>query len=354
MAHEIESMFFVGETPWHGLGQKLGEAPTTAEAIKQAGLAWRVLEVPIRLDASAPADAVTSDVDAMQANGEILIDNPFGHSAPLARRDGEKITSHKALVRSTDGALLGVVGSKYQPLQNDQAFNFFDPLVSAGLVTLETAGSLRQGKRVWILARISDNSDIKIVGDDIIRKFFLLSNGHDGTLAVRVGFSAVRVVCANTLALAHRAGESQLIRLKHGRSVVQNLENLREIINVANQSFEASAEQFRFLATRQISQKDLAKYVKVVLGHEATDDEKISVRTANQIGEIIDLFEHGRGNREVGVKGTYWAAYNAVTEYLSHQAGHNADSRYNSLWFGENANRNLLALETALEMADAA
>jgi phage/plasmid-like protein (TIGR03299 family) len=97
------------------------------------------------------------------------------------------------------------------PLQNDQAFQFFDPFVSSGLVTLETAGSLREGKRVWILARIAENSDVGIVGDDIVRKYLLLSNSHDGTTAVRVGFTPIRVVCANTLAMAVRNGQSQLI-----------------------------------------------------------------------------------------------------------------------------------------------
>lgn len=341
MAHEIESMFYLGETPWHGLGKRVVEAPSVEEAIKQAGLDWRVLERPIYLGPDAPADNATPS-DAVTLD-KAWYENP-------AQREGLQITSHKALLRATDGALLGVVGNRYQPLQNSEAFNFFNPFVEQGLVDLETAGSLRDGKRIWILARIKGDSDISIVGDDVVRKFILLSNSHDGTLAVRVGFTPVRVVCANTLAIAHHDGESSLIRLRHSRSLLQNLDALRDTINLANQSFEATAEQYRALAQRQINAADLHKYVKIVLGHEKTEDKDLSTRAENQIAEVVSLFESGRGNNLPGVRGTVWAAYNAVTEYLTHEAGKDAQKRYDSLWFGGNAQRNETALNEALKL----
>lgn len=315
MAHEIESMFFLGETPWHGLGNRVLEAPSVGEALRQAGLDWSV------------------------------------GLKPIFMADGREVPG-KATVRESDNSILGVVGPRYRPLQNVDAFNFFNPLVESGLVTLETAGSLSEGKRVWVMARINDNSDLKIVGDDVIRKFILLSNSHDGTTAVRCGFTPVRVVCANTLAMAHNDGESAIVRLRHSKSVVANLESLREVMNLANQSFEATAEQFRQLASKQISRADLERYVKVCLDEQA--DAKLadlSKRKQNQIADIATLFETGRGMELAGVKGTVWAAYNAVTEYLTHNAGHNADSRYNSLWFGANATKNELALKGALALA---
>lgn len=318
MAHEIESTFSVGETPWHGLGKVLEEAPSVAEAIKLAGLDWAVRTSKIYL------------------------------------ADGTEVQSHKANVRSSDGSVLGVVGNRYTPLQNAEAFAFFDPIVAAGLANLETAGSLRDGQRVWILCRVlTGGSDVSIVGDDIVRKFILLSNGHDGSLAVRVGFTPVRVVCANTLAMAHQDGASQLIRLKHSASIVANLDRVREIMNLANQSFEATADQYRQLARHDISQKDLETYVRFVLGHGATKDADLSTRAKNQIENVISLFETGRGNTVKGVRGTAWAAYNAVTEFLSHENGADADKRYNSLWFGQNADRNSLALSAALELVAA-
>jgi phage/plasmid-like protein (TIGR03299 family) len=313
MAHEIESNFFVGETPWHGLGIKLDEAPSIQAAIMAAGLDWSVDLKPVYLE------------------------------------DGSLIECAKATTRSSDGSVLGVVGTRYKPLQNSDAFNFFNPFVENGLCTLETAGSLSFGKKVWILARIG-GSDLPIVGDDVIRKFILLSNSHDGTVSVRVGFTPVRVVCANTLAMAHENGASQLIRIRHSNNTVTDLTKLQEVMNLANQSFEATAMQYRALASKTINSADLRKYIKVVLGVEEEEDKE-STRAKNQIAEVIELFENGRGSQLIGVKGTVWAAYNAATEYLSHSAGRNADSRYNSLWFGENFNRNKTALDEALKLA---
>lgn len=316
MAHQIESMFYIGQTPWHGLGNRVFEAPSIAAAIKQSGLDW---QVGLR---------------------------------PLFTADGRQVPN-MATVRETDNKILGVVGPRWQPLQNDQAFAFFDPLVESKLVTLETAGSLQEGRRVWVLARINGGggSDVKIVGDDIIRKFVLLSNSHDGTLAVRVGFTPVRVVCANTLAMAHDASESKLIRLIHSKAVVANLESLRGAMNLANQQFEATVDQFRALAGKQVNHRDLREYVKVVLGHGKTADEQISTVTENRIAEVISLFEHGRGHDLPGVKGTVWAAYNAVTEYFSHVVhADDADTRYTSLWYGNNAKRNRDALDAALTL----
>jgi phage/plasmid-like protein (TIGR03299 family) len=201
-----------------------------------------------------------------------------------------------------------------------------------------------------VLARINEGgSDTEIVKGDAVRKFLMLSNSHDGTTSVRVGFTPVRIVCANTLAMAHTSG-SALIRLRHSSSVAANLDALRETINVANKSFEATAMQYRALASKQINRADLEQYIKIVLGQGATKTEDLSTRTKNQIDEIVTLFDHGRGNNMLGVRGTVWAAYNAVTEYLTHANGSDADKRYSSLWFGTNAVRNSTALAEALKL----
>lgn len=319
MAHQIESMFSVGETPWHGLGRVLENAPTVEEAIKLAGLDWAVRKQPIYL------------------------------------ADGTKLEAAQATVRvNADGTTkeLGVVSPRYTVLQNAESFGWFNPMVDSGLVTLETAGSLQDGARTWIMARVA-GSDMGIVRDDVVRKFILLSNSHDGSMAIRLGFVPVRVVCANTLAMAIQNGASQLIRLKHQKGAVATLESLREIMNLANQSFEATADQFRAIAARNVAnQKDLEKYIKICLEiNPELKDEDVSTRALNQVAEVVRLFQYGRGNDLPGVKGTYWAAYNAVTEWLSHTSGNNADTRYNSLWFGKSAERNKLALETAVALA---
>lgn len=327
MAHEIETMFSVGETPWHGLGKVLEDAPTVEQAIKLAGLDWMVRKQPIHL-----ADGTLLE----SAQATVRVENALDV-------DGNQIVKE-----------LGVVSPRYTVLQNAESFGWFDPMVSSGLVSLETAGALQAGKRIWIMARVVDKgSDIKIVGDDVVRKYILLSNSHDGSMSIRVGFTPVRVVCANTLAMAIQNGASQLIRLKHQKGAIVAMEQLREMMNLANRSFEATADQFRTLAAKNVANhSDLERYVKLCLDiNPDLKEDELSTRTKNQVMRVLELFTEGRGHDLVGVRGTYWAAYNAVTQYLTHEAGNSADTRYNSLWFGTNRERNEKALETAMAMA---
>jgi phage/plasmid-like protein (TIGR03299 family) len=166
---------------------------------------------------------------------------------------------------------------------------------------------------------------------------------------VRVGFTPIRVVCANTLALAHGCNASRVIRLKHTKDLHRNLAKIREIMNIANQEFEATAEQFRLLARKSINQDDLKKYVKRVLKIE--DQVNPSARIRNIMAEMISLCETGKGNDLPSVRGTLWTAYNGVSEWLAYQRGRNEQNRLNSLWFGDSANLNRQALEIALAMA---
>ena len=313
MSHEVEKMVFAGATPWHGLGTEIDDATTFWDAFKMAGLDWEV------------------------------------QTEPLFRGDGSEVKA-QASVRQSDNRVLGGVGPRWTPLQNRDAFEIFEPLVDSGDLKLHTAGSLRQGERVWVLCQLNlDNSEI-VKGDEI-SKFALLSNGHDGKLAVHFGFTPIRVVCANTEAMARGCKSSKLIRVRHHQFVKENVEKLRDVMNLANQEFEATAEQYRFLASRQINAKDLEKYVKVVFGVEKKSDEDIKTRTKNILQSVETLFTTGKGNDLPGVNGTYWAAYNAVTEYLNYDRGRNNANRMDSLWFGQNKQMSADALETALELA---
>lgn len=313
MAHQIEKMAFFGKTPWHGLGTALNEAdlydwPRTCE---KSGLDWDVELAPL----------VTADTAA-------------------------KVT-HRAVRRKSDDRILGVVGPKYCPLQNRDAFRWFQPFLDAKEAALHTAGSLCDGARVWVLAKLSRDPLVIAPGDEV-EKFILLSHGHDGSLAVRVGFTPIRVVCANTLALSHRADASKLIRVKHSASLHENLANIREVMNVANAEFEATAEQYRLLVRKSVNKNDLRKYVRLVL---KVDGKKLSTRMKNTIEDIIRLCESGRGNDLASVRGTLWTAYNGVSEWLTYRRGNSEANRLNSLWFGDSANLNRNALETALSMA---
>ena len=313
MAHEVEQMFSVGITPWHGLGNRLIEVPTIEEAIQKAGLDWRVSKQPVFLQNGGRCPA-------------------------------------NALVRESDNSILGVVGLKYQPLQNIEAFKWFQPFIDSGMVSLETAGSLKMGKKVWVLARITGN-DISVGGDDDIRRYILLSNTHDGSQAIRIGFTPVRVVCANTMAYAHNSEASKLIRVRHTSNAVLALSQIRDVMNTVNSSFEATAEQYKYLASKSINSQDLQNYVQIVMGYGDKKVEDLSTRAKNQIDNVVNLFENGIGSDLKTARGTYWGAYNAVTELFTHYTGKSADSRYDSLWFGRNAQRNTQALELAVKMA---
>ena len=319
MSHEVESMFFMNQTPWHGLGTRVIEIPTIDEAIAASGLNWTV------------------------------------GMKPLFTEQGEKV-KHQATFRESDGKILGVVGPGYKPLQNMEAFKFFQPFLDQGAATLETAGSLRGGQRVWVMAKIkSDPLVIVPQSNDIVQSYILLSNSHDGTLAVRVGFTPVRVVCANTMAMAHSSDASKLIRIRHSGNVEEALAAVRDVMNVAKSEFEATAEQFRLLASKQVSRKDLERYVKMVFNvkKDLTVDE-LDDKSSRVLAKILPLFEKGRGNDLPGVKGTYWAAYNAVNEYLQYERGSEAANRLDSMWFGTSAAVNKKALDTAVGMVLAA
>ena len=313
MAHEVERMVFAGSVPWHGLGTPIDETVGFWDAFQLAGLDWQV------------------------------------DTKPLYTGEGEEVT-HRASYRTSDNRILGIVGPRWTPLQNKEAFEIFEPLVDSGELMIHTAGSLRNGERVWALCQLNqDNAEI-VAGDEIA-KFALLSNGHDGKLAVHFGFTPIRVVCANTESLARGSKASNLIRVRHSRFVKENVEKIRDIMDLANQEFEATAQQYRFLASQDISSDDLKKYVKVVFGVEKETDDDVSTRTTNIMLKVTDLFETGLGNDLVGVRGTYWAAYNAVTEYLNYTKGRTTNNRIDSLWFGQNGNMSQKALDTALELA---
>jgi phage/plasmid-like protein (TIGR03299 family) len=354
MSHELESMMYVGETPWHKLGTKLLNAPTTSEAIVRAGLDWTV---------------------GLQT---------------LMLADGE-VVDHKATVRLSDGKVLGVVGPGYRPLQNAAAFSFFDPFLAAGEASLETAGSLREGKRVWVLAKINRAPSVIVKGDEV-QKYVLLANAHDGTMAVRVGFTPIRVVCNNTLGMAVRDKGSSLVRVRHCKNTVAALDAVRDTMNAADAAFEATAVQYRRLAATPVVTADLKRYFQTVISPRvvAKKDAKAaktqpviaegsavdSILDAGGIGAgsglvnellsaqekdttsraydtIMEAFESGRGNTMPGVKGTMWAAYNAVTEYVSHERNDDAAKRLDAAWFGTGAAMIDRALGGALEIANA-
>lgn len=315
MEGDVAAMAYIGATPWHGSGQELTD------------------DAAYDIDAFAKSALMDWEAEKVQ----------------LCTQDTHTLVDQYAVRRKTDGLILGVVGARYTILQNKEAFKWFSPWLDAKEAALNTAGLLFGGSRVWVLAKLN-RDPMEIAPGDMVEKYVLLSHSHDGSLAVRVGFTPIRVVCSNTMAMAHGDKNSKLIRVKHSKNVLTNIENIRDTMNLVNQEFEATAEQYRKLASKSINQADLRKYVKAVFEVEE-EDKDISTRQENILKEVMSLMDAGKGNDLPGVKGTYWAAYNSVTEYLSWQAGRNVDNRLNSLWFGQNKDMNIRALELAVAMA---
>lgn len=315
MAHEVETLTYANATPWHGLGTPLADEDLYLwpNACKKAGLDWEAELVRL----------VTDDEARQQVD-------------------------HYAVRRKSDGRILGSVGPRYTVLQNRDAFAWFQPFLESREASLECAGALRSGSRIFVLAKLN-RSPMEIAAGDLVEKYLLLSHGHDGSLAVRCGFTPIRVVCQNTLSMAHGSDASKLIRIKHSRSVLENLAAVRETINIANERFEATAEQYRRLARKSISQADVRKYVHRVLDIE--DESKASTRLLNIASRIIGLAETGMGNDLPSVRGSLWACYNGLTQHLAYDRGSNNASRLDSLWFGDSSSLNRKALDIALELA---
>lgn len=311
MAHLVESMMYVGETPWHRLGTQIPEDKKISikEAIVAAKLNWKV---ELRHIFTSSSEGVKSS-----------------------------ILYHYAVCRTSDNTFLGIVGPDYVPLQNEEALKWFQPFLDANEATLETAGSLKGGRNVWALAKIRDGN-MDVGKQDPLAHYILLSNSHDGSVAVRVGFTPIRVVCNNTLTLAHDSEASKLLRVRHTSNLHENLELIKEIMNLARKEFNATVDQYRHLQRRGIDTKELEKYVRLVFSLTNKGGKEL-------IPNIVYLFENGRGSKEAGK--TYWGAYNAVTEYLNYFRGKTQDNTLSSLWFGESSHINRQALNVALQLA---
>lgn len=307
MAHEFESGFLVKEAAWHKLGTVIKEAPSVEEGIRLAGLDWNV-----------------------------RLENLF-------LKDGRAATP-RAVLRETDNKILGYAGPSWTPLQNTEAFSFFNDFLETNEVELETAGSLKGGEKIWVLAKIK-NAEGEIFKGDKIQRYFMLSNSHKAGVAVSVGFTDIRIVCKNTLALAERSENSKLIRVTHSKSVAKNLDEIKSIVNFSKNAFQADLEKMERLARMRVNQNDIKKFVEVIFFDPRTLDSK---RSQNKLSFITDkineLIEVGLGSDIKGVKGTGYGLYQATTEYLTHYDGSDYEQRLDKLWNGSNRTKNESAL----------
>ena len=304
------SMMYVGETPWHRLGTRLERPATASEAMEAAGLGFQVVKMSMKMES---------------------FDIP--------------IPDHYATVRTDTMDVLGVVGSRYTPIQNKDAFSTFDALVGEGQAIYHTAGALGKGERVWILAKLPDY--IRVNGDDVVEKYLLVTNTHDGSSTVSVKLTPIRVVCESTLSMA-LSGTEQQVHIRHTEQAIEKLKQAHEILGLSNKLFEVVGSFYTKMSHKEINAVMLNRYVDKVFPLPLFSMQHPYIQKTHE--KILELYETGVGAEMAG--GTLWGAYNAVVEYVDHyRLESRTDSmRLKSIWYGSGDAIKKKAYRSAVEM----
>lgn len=318
MAHQVETMAYAGEVPWHGLGVAVSNDLTPAQMMQKAGLDWSV-----------------EKVDAFVEVG------------------GQRIpTGQQALVRSSDNRVLTNVGEGWNPVQNSEAFEFFSEYVLAGDMEMHTAGSLKDGQMVWALAKIKESFDV--FGEDTVESYLLFSNPHQYGKSIDVRFTPIRVVCNNTLTLSLNAQAQRTVKVGHRTEF--NADNVKETLGIASEKFTKYKEMAQYLGSKKFSVESLVQYYNEVFPNTSRTNTDKSVQSYEDMSRAAklcyDALETQPG-AEYGA-GTWWQAFNSVTYITDHVQGRNAENRLHSQWFGGNQLRKVKAAEKAVEFANAA
>ena len=314
MSHEIEmvngvaQMAYAGELPWHGLGQQVSDDVTTDGMMKAAGLDWSVAKQPMYY------------MDDLGEMGEV--------------------PGKSALVRSSDNKVMDIVGQDWNPVQNAEAFEFFREFVDTGDMKMHTAGSLKDGKMVWALAKVNDGFTIKTAqGEDSVESYLLFSNPHQYGKSIDVRFTPIRVVCNNTLTLSLNQNVDQYVRMGHQRPF--NAEDAMATLGMAHKKLETYKEAAEYLCQKSYTTDDMLNYFNQVFP-SASDRDSNKSREAQEV-------MHTQAGAALG-EGTFWQLFNTVTYMTDHTLGRNSDTRLQSAWYGQNQNVKKKALELAVNM----
>lgn len=329
MSHEVETMAWAREVPWHGLGVEVTPDITPQEMLVKAGLDWEVEKRPLWTPTFANGTAF-ADVDQS---------NPF-----------QMIKGKSALTRVTDGKVFDIVGDRWNPVQNRDVLEFFTHFCKDGGATMETAGALCGGQVVWGLANLGNG--FVLPGGDAIKGYLLLASKHQSGFATIGRVTPIRVVCANTFAMSGGFKAASQLRIPHTQEFKP--EEAAEQIGLAREGISEFEKNARLLQKLNISRDDAIRILAPVFQpQDEVDDvvkdfDKNASRTVKKI--MADALT-GAGQREIA--GTGWGLFNGVTFYANHTARGSADSRFASTLIGQNniaANRVFTRL---LEMADA-
>lgn len=276
MAANVESMFYTRTKPWHGLGVQVQEAPESKDALRLAGLDWKVYQREVYTDS------------------------------------GIRIDGYRANVRNTDNKVLGVVTERYKIVQNEEAFAFTDALLGKG-VRYETAGSLQEGRKVWLLARLPKEY---IISGEQISPYLVFSNSHDGSAAVRVAVTPIRVVCNNTLNLALSTAKRSWAMV-HTGNIKGKIHEAQETLFMAETYMNKLGKEFETLKLQKLSDRQIKEYIELLLPLEKTT----SLVTAKNVKKLRDdlraRYYDAPDLQDVGGNNAY-RFINAVSDFATH------------------------------------
>ena len=275
MAADVETMFYVREKPWHGLGVRVEGALSSEEALAAAGLDWNVFQQDIYT------------------------------------QDGFKVPDYYANVRDSDRKVLGVVSGRYQIVQNREAFAFTDELLGKG-VRYETAGSLKEGRRIWILAKLTKPYRL---AEDRVLPYLVFSNTHDGSGAIKVAMTPIRVVCNNTLNLAlDTAG--RLWTAKHTGDIAAKMEDARKTLFMAEHYMEELVKESDRLSRKKVTDAEVKEYIKMLLP-VPTDATEVTEQNVIRLRKDMERrYFHAPDLKDVGKNG--YRFINAVSDFATH------------------------------------
>ncbi len=290
MSSNVESMFYTREKPWHGLGVRVEEAPTSADALRLAGLDWEVAQEPIFTEA------------------------------------GDAIAGYKVNVRDRDRKVLGVVSDRYRIVQNREAFSFTDALLGNG-VRYETAGSLQEGKRVWLLARLPREY---IIAGERISPYLVFSNSHDGSGAVRVALTPIRVVCNNTLNLALDTARRSWSMI-HTGNISGKMQEAKDTLFMAETYMDSLGEAFERLRRQKVTESQLKEYVEQLLPLEKDATPMQEKNTMKLREDMLRRYYDAPDLRGVG--NNAYRFVNAVSDFATHAKPLRRTANYNENLF---------------------
>lgn len=317
MAHLVENMAYVGQTPWHGLGRSLEAGLPLEDWIIQAGMDWDIQESPVRFVAG---------------EREYL-----GEIKPYA--------DHKVLYRSDTHDPLSVVGQHYKVVQPREILEFYRDLTEKSGFELETAGVLKGGRKLWALARTGQSTTLK--GKDTTNAYVLLATACDGTMATTAQFTSVRVVCNNTLSVAVGQG-SGAVKVPH-RSVFDP-EAVKQSLGITVSAWDDFMYRMKHLSLRPVKDLEAQTFLNNLLANP--ENPTVTKGTERTITRVLNLYAgDGLGASLPSANGTAYGLLNAVTQFVDHERrARSQDNRLDSAWFGQGASLKNKALEQALQL----